>query len=199
MAAPENDPSDGGASSRSGYSFDASSRAPSTWDEDDLITEITEEVLDMCTDGKSWRVQFHRHMTFRSARFRLWTLDGLLLAPIDLSGLESLDVSNNRLKELDCIAGTSATLKKEGCVQGQLRFQSLRVLKARRNQLEAFEAAMPTLKELDLGHNRLKKLPAMAGLSNLEVLVFSHNQMSGSWDSLVRLQKLKKLDLSQLF
>ena len=62
--------------------------------------------------------------------------------------------------------------------------------------MEKFVTNLPTLRELDLGHNKLTALPPLSGMPRLEVLVLSHNHMSGHWTPLEVLSNLKRLDLS---
>ncbi|CAJ1330298.1 unnamed protein product [Effrenium voratum] len=158
------------------------------------ISDITHSVLDTYL-GATWRRRGFKHLTFRSEVFNLQSLDGLLQQPVDLTFLESLDVSENSLKELDCIAGTSARLKE--FPQGVLIFGSLQVLKVRKNLLTGFMARLPMLRELDLGHNRLEDVPQGLGLlPKLEVLLLDHNQIGGTLAAVRKAQALKKLDLS---
>ncbi|CAK0871038.1 unnamed protein product [Prorocentrum cordatum] len=101
--------------------------------------------------------------------FNLVSLDGLFEQPVDLSHLESLDVSENSLEDnLDCIAKYSASVL------------SLKVLKARKNGIRdvGILRVLPNLQDLDLGHNQLERLPAVSGLPRLEVLILSGNRIS---------------------
>lgn len=135
-------------------------------------------------------------MTFRSEVFNLKTLDGLLKQPIDLTFLESLDVSENSLRELDCIAGTSKPLKKLGMPQGVLVFGGLQVLKVKKNLLTSFSLKLPALRELDLSYNQLEALPLLECLPKLEVLLLDHNLIKGPLTEVKNSSTLKKLDLS---
>jgi len=151
-------------------------------------------VLDWCTPG--WERHCHKHLTFRADYFQLTTLDGLAGNPIDLSHLESLDLSYNQLKELHAIEGKSSQLASLRIIQGAVRFSALKTLKARRNQLDSFVAVLPSLRELDLAYNALTVIPPMAGLKKVEVLILSHNKMTGSWETLRLCEQLKRLDLA---
>eukprot|EP00439_Symbiodinium_sp_Y106_P018736 s222_g2.t1 len=54
-----------------------------------------------------YRRRAFKHLTFRSEVFDLTSIEGLLRCRVDLTFLESLDVSENSLTELACIAGES--------------------------------------------------------------------------------------------
>jgi len=167
------------------------------------IREINVEILKLIPE---WNTKPHKHISFRGKVkrtreygsddgafvFNLETLDGLVRLSrrhpsekdkINLTKLESLDVSENVLRDINGVQGT----------QG---FSSLRVLKARKNCLLKFAVNLPTLRELDLSHNRLKELPPTSGMPELEVLVIAHNLMNGLWEPLRNLKDLKKLDIS---
>lgn len=148
------------------------------------FTEIDRDLLNRYVDG--WRNKGHKHLTFRRKEFKLVNIGGLVAQPIDLTRLESLDLSDNELTTLDPIVNTH----KE-------RVPALRVLKARSNQIRIFEAVLPSLRELDLGYNQLSALPPLSGVPRLELLVLSHNKITGSWEGLKWLDStLKVLDIS---
>eukprot|EP00435_Cladocopium_sp_Y103_P040648 s1730_g11.t1 len=167
-------------------------------DANGAFQEITEDVLNEIFGGESWRRRGIQHLTFRSEVFNLKTLQGLLLQPIDLTFLESLDASKNSLTELDCVAGTSRKLKTAGVPQGILVFPSLQVLKLKKNLLTSFSLKLPALKELDLSYNRLEALPMLQIIPKLEVLLLDHNKISGPLTEVKTssIFALKKLDLS---
>eukprot|EP00435_Cladocopium_sp_Y103_P076042 s308_g74.t1 len=153
--------------------------------------EITEDVLNEIFGGESWRRRGFQHLTFRSEVFNLKTLQGLLLQPIDLTFLQSLDASENSLTELDCVAGTSRKLKTAGVPQGILVFGSLQVLKLKKNLLWHWHVWIAGIaycqgnlgtgvpRMLDLSYNRLEALPMLQILPKLEVLLLDHNKISG--------------------
>lgn len=171
------------------------------------IKEITQQVLDKYMPA--WNSKPHKHITFKHSDFYLESLEGLVRlsktnvadlraepkpeaaqkkhhhdpTKIDLTQLESFDVSDNALREMNCIRGTYG-------------FTSLRVLKARKNALVVFEVNLPSLKELDLSHNKLKDIPPTSGMPELEVFMLGHNLMNSTFAPLRSLNMLKKLDLS---
>lgn len=165
-------------------------------DANGAFQEITEDVLNEIFSGESWRRRGFQHLTFRSEAFNLKTLQGLLLQPIDLTFLQSLDASENSLTELDCVAGTSRKLKTAGVPQGILVFGSLQVLKLKKNLLTSFSLKLLALRELDLSYNRLEVLPMLQILPKLEVLLLDHNKISGPLTEVNNSLALKKLDLS---
>eukprot|EP00928_Gymnodinium_smaydae_P043057 TRINITY_DN28935_c0_g1_i1.p1 TRINITY_DN28935_c0_g1~~TRINITY_DN28935_c0_g1_i1.p1 ORF type:complete len:2043 (-),score=242.23 TRINITY_DN28935_c0_g1_i1:78-6206(-) len=156
--------------------------------------QITAEVLDIYIP--KWRTLCPKHITFRGDDFMLVSLDSFLAQPIDLSFLESLDVSCNALTDAHALEGISDKLMLSGCVQGANRFQALRILKARKNCISTFNALLPTLRELDLAHNQLTHMPSLAGLPKLEALILSHNMIHDTWELIADLLHLKCLDLS---
>jgi len=162
---------------------EVSGSASATADEDGepAVQEITEEVFDKFLPG--WRSRQHKHLTFRGKAFDLSSLDGLVRTKVNLMHLESLDVSENSLRDLNCIRGTYG-------------FTALRVLKARHNKVSLMRVTLPMLREMDLSYNRLKELPAMAGMASLQVLLLAHNSIQGTWDTLKNLRDLRKLDIS---
>lgn len=165
-------------------------------DSNGAFQDITEDVLNEIFGGEAWRRRGFQHLTFRSEEFKLKTLQGLLLQPIDLTFLHSLDASENALTELDCLAGTSRKLKSAGVPQGILVFGSLQVLKLKKNLLTSFSLKLPALKELDLSYNKLEALPMLQLLPKLEVLLLDHNDISAGLMGVKASPNLKKLDLS---
>jgi len=159
------------------------------------LSEVTDQVLETYL-GKTWRRRAFKHLTFRSEVFDLTSIEGLLRCRVDLTFLESLDVSENSLTELACIAGESLRLKKEKVPQGLMFFSNLQVLKVRKNLLSNFSARLPNLRELDLGYNKLQAVPAIYLTPKLEVLLLCHNQIKGTLLELKSCEALKRIDLS---
>merc|ERR1719409_2197040 len=102
------------------------------------ITQLTQEVFTE-NIGSRWKTIKHRHLTFSNQAFNLESLDGPSLAEsrerktkgekarggildLDVTRLETLDVCDNSLADIDCI-------------QADTGFEVIRILKARRNQI----------------------------------------------------------------
>mmetsp|Transcript_7849 Transcript_7849/g.18297 ORF Transcript_7849/g.18297 Transcript_7849/m.18297 type:complete len:1939 (+) Transcript_7849:104-5920(+) len=153
------------------------------------MTEPSEakHVIRYLRDGVLEDRKQHKHLTFHHERFRLVSIEELFQIPnLDLSHLESLDVSNNELKN-DAL---NVIVKSRDAVR------SLRTLKAQHNEIQEVILNLPSLTELDLSYNKLSDIPPMSGMPEVESLSLSHNQMKGSWKTLSNTKSLKKLDLS---
>jgi Leucine-rich repeat (LRR) protein len=148
--------------------------------------EITEKVLEKYV-GYDWKRKKHKHLVFSGSNFFLQTLEGpdrgLLNRSLDLSRLQSLDVSENNLVDINNV------MKDD-------KFRELKVLKARKNQITHPELRLPNLVELNLSYNQMTTMPVLDGLPNLEVLILSHNKINGTLDCLLRTRRLKRLDLA---
>jgi len=163
--------------------------------EAEQITEIDEYVLNTFI-GEGWRKSTHKHLTFRSQAFNLKSINGLCLQPIDVSQLETLNVSFNQLTDLAALEGSSQYLRSMRAPQGLFCFERLQVLNAKHNRLTHFNCMLPLMRELDLSHNCFKELPPILGMPKLQVIFLSHNEMDGEFYGLSKLMDLKKFDLS---
>ncbi|OAF55957.1 cysteinyl-tRNA synthetase [Pseudogymnoascus destructans] len=125
------------------------------------------------------------------------------------SRLTILDVSNNRLEqlehaELDCLGGL-ISLKLANNRLTHLPpyfaiFKQLRTLNVSSNFLESFPeflCDLPGLVDLDMSFNAVDKLPnAIGRLTNLERFVITNNRLSGSLpDTFSQLCGLKEVDV----
>eukprot|EP00746_Dinoflagellata_sp_MGD_P070651 gnl/MRDRNA2_/MRDRNA2_28897_c0_seq1.p1 gnl/MRDRNA2_/MRDRNA2_28897_c0~~gnl/MRDRNA2_/MRDRNA2_28897_c0_seq1.p1 ORF type:complete len:1753 (+),score=324.55 gnl/MRDRNA2_/MRDRNA2_28897_c0_seq1:228-5486(+) len=137
--------------------------------------------------GIDWAKRKHRHLSFANPVFNLESLEGpdggLMHPEMNVRLLESLDVSDNTLMEIDCI-------------QVERGFENLRILKARRNAITEAVLHLPTLLELNLSWNNLGQMPVLKGLKNLETLILAHNKIQGNWSIVYQCPRLKRLDLA---
>jgi hypothetical protein len=160
---------------------------PSLLSEDAKITYLSPSFSDRI--GNLWNKQKHRHLSFSSDVFCLETLEGkdkgLMHEDFNRAYVESLDVSDNALTEIDCLQGDEP-----------YSFTNLKVIKARKNKMLRVELNLPNLIELNLSYNNLVTIPALSGLKNLEVLIVGHNMIkANSFDALLKATKLHRVDL----
>eukprot|EP00930_Biecheleria_cincta_P033454 TRINITY_DN23185_c0_g1_i1.p1 TRINITY_DN23185_c0_g1~~TRINITY_DN23185_c0_g1_i1.p1 ORF type:complete len:2115 (+),score=396.23 TRINITY_DN23185_c0_g1_i1:132-6476(+) len=147
---------------------------------------------------KGWETAAHTVLDFSSEQlFDLATME-----PLDFKWVKASSEKNSSLglgkllmspkrgepKEFEVIVGKLHTLKLEknkitdsSLDPGRLNslagpaFAGLRVLKLSSNRLTVPLITMPRLKELDLSHNRLIRVPTLVGLASVEILNLSHN------------------------
>jgi adenylate cyclase len=121
--------------------------------------------------------------------------------------LQSLDVSNNRLEELDhaeldklhnllSLRLSNNKLRSVPSYFGS--FRALRSLYLSSNSLDSFPETLrdlPTLKDLDISFNQISNLGNLGTLVNLERLLATNNKLSGPLDeSLANLKSLREID-----
>jgi hypothetical protein len=161
---------------------------PSLSTDDAKITYLSPSLSDRI--GNLWQKQKHRHLSFSSEAFCLETLEGkdkgLMHEDFNRSYIESLDVSDNALTDIDCL-------------QGENDFTNLKVIKARKNKILRVELNLPNLIELNLSYNNLVTIPALTALKNLEVLILGHNQIAAGKGSpfapLLKAPLLHRIDI----
>lgn len=160
---------------------------PSLSADDAKITYLSPAFSDRI--GNLWNKQKHRHLSFSSDVFCLETLEGkdkgIMHEDFNRAYIESLDVSDNALTDLDCLQGDEP-----------YNFTNLKVLKARKNKILRVELILPNLIELNLSYNSLVTIPALSGLKNLEVLICGHNMIkASSFAALTKAPMLHRVDL----
>ncbi|CAE7240182.1 inlI [Symbiodinium sp. CCMP2456] len=137
--------------------------------------------------GPGWKQQHPTKIDFSSDRYQLDTLEGpsggLLHPQLRKHRVQLVDVSNNHLMDI------SVLNKANG-------FDSLHTIMARKNLLSRISLNLPNLIELNLAYNLLKNMPSLGLLPSLEVLILSHNQLSGSLENLKSSMRIKRLDLA---
>ncbi|OII71296.1 leucine-rich repeat-containing protein [Cryptosporidium ubiquitum] len=148
--------------------------------------------------GKGWKYKSHKVLDFSGQRFKLTTLrgtsNGLLNKYLNLSEIETIDLSNNDLVSLEDIFS----------LDDSLRFYSLINLNLMGNKISKFEnpISLPYLIKLNISSNNLSELPDLTCLENLMYLNLSNNniQINGSrkeaWKNISKCTKLRRLDLS---
>eukprot|EP00916_Digyalum_oweni_P012096 GHVL01019987.1.p1 GENE.GHVL01019987.1~~GHVL01019987.1.p1 ORF type:complete len:1734 (-),score=284.62 GHVL01019987.1:446-5647(-) len=105
-----------------------------------------------------------KSLDFSAPSFYLESIAGLL--SIDLSRLQTLDISNNNIVE---ILPTITDGMKE-----------LRILRARHNRMTKITLNCPLLIELTISNNILTNIPYTKGIPQLKILNLSYNDISGS-------------------
>ena len=117
-------------------------------------------------------LRFPANLDFKSANFKLRTLDGPL-SRVRESAPREIDLTCNELQSLTALN----------------RFQQLRVLNAMGNALViggGVVLRLPRLQELDLSGNRLVSVPPLNELPQLQVLRLQRNQITSNWEELQR-------------
>lgn len=137
--------------------------------------------------GSEWRARPPTKLDFSDERFKLETLTGpgggLLRSTLKKRRLTWINVSDNRLHDLNCLTQSNG-------------FEGISCLLAKRNLISSCSLDLPKLIELNLSHNQLQTLPPLDRLPGLEVLMISHNQISGPVEGLMDCPRLKRLDLA---
>eukprot|EP00439_Symbiodinium_sp_Y106_P016938 s5803_g2.t1 len=137
--------------------------------------------------GPGWKQQHPTKIDFSSDRYQLDTLEGpsggLLHPQLRKHRVQLVDVSNNHLMDISVLNKTNG-------------FDSLHTIMARKNLLSRISLNLPNLIELNLAYNLLKLMPSLGLLPSLEVLILSHNQLSGSLENLKSSMRIKHLDLA---
>lgn len=162
-----------------------SSRRPRAAGE--AITTVDEPVFELLF-GMDWRTGRVKHMDFSSREYNLESItagpaNGLLHKELKRHAFTFIDLSNNNLSDIDCVD------EREG-------FTSVVILKAKHNSIIELAPNLHNLKELNLAYNELTALPKLAGAPHLEILVLSHNRISGNFDQCFKCRQMKRLDLS---
>ncbi|EAK88151.1 hypothetical protein [Cryptosporidium parvum Iowa II] len=148
--------------------------------------------------GEGWKYKSHKVLDFSGQNFKLTTLrgtsDGLMNKYLNLSEIETIDLSNNDLVSLEGMFS----------MDDSLRFYSLINLNLMGNKISEFESpiSLPYLINLNLSSNNLSELPDLTFLENLMYLNLSNNNIqincSGkeAWKNISKCNKLRRLDLS---
>ncbi|KAH8584079.1 leucine-rich repeat [Cryptosporidium sp. chipmunk genotype I] len=148
--------------------------------------------------GEGWKDKSHKVLDFSGQNFKLTTLrgksDGLMNKYLNLSEIETIDLSNNDLVSLENIFS----------LDDSLRFYSLINLNLMGNKISKFEnpISLPYLIKLNISSNNLSELPDLTCLENLMYLNLSNNNIqinnSGkdAWKNISKCSKLRRLDLS---
>ncbi|CAE7250110.1 inlI [Symbiodinium pilosum] len=120
-------------------------------------------------------------------RYQLDTLEGpsggLLHPKLNKHRVNLVDVSNNHLMDISVLSKANG-------------YDALHTIMARKNLLSRISLNLPKLVELNLAYNLLKTMPSLGLLPSLEVLILSHNQLSGSLENLKSAMRIKRLDLA---
>lgn len=148
---------------------------------------------------KGWETAAHTVLDFSNEElFDLATMEPLDFKWVKASSEKNFSLNPSKLlgsspkigkpKEAEVVVGKLHTLKleKNKITDSSLdparsnglagpAFVALRVLKLQSNNLVVPLITMPRLKELDLSHNKLIKVPTLVGLASIEVLNLSHN------------------------
>eukprot|EP00929_Paragymnodinium_shiwhaense_P058630 TRINITY_DN29370_c1_g1_i2.p1 TRINITY_DN29370_c1_g1~~TRINITY_DN29370_c1_g1_i2.p1 ORF type:complete len:2068 (+),score=611.52 TRINITY_DN29370_c1_g1_i2:450-6206(+) len=155
------------------------------------ITTLTDKDF-QDTLGFDWKALRPKMLDFSQPKYRLESLGtmtgpesqrGILNYYLNRSQIQHIDVSDNRLHDIDVISEPHG-------------FGSLSVLMARRNLIHMVDLALSRLLELNLAHNHLSLMPNLSACPVLEVLILSHNHIKGPIDKIVSLKMLKRLDLA---
>ena len=130
-------------------------------------------------------LRFPANLDFKSANFKLRTLESSALSQVRESAPREIDLTCNELTALTALN----------------RFQQLRVVNAMGNSLSiggGLILRLPRLQELDLSGNRLVSVPPLTELPQLQVLRLQRNQIASNWQELQRrATSLRELDVSR--
>ena len=130
-------------------------------------------------------LRFPANLDFKSANFKLRTLESSALSQVRESAPREIDLTCNELTSLTVLN----------------RFQQLRVLNAMGNSLSiggGLILRLPRLQELDLSGNRLVSVPPLNELPQLQVLRLQRNQITSNFQELQRrAASLRELDISR--
>ena len=130
-------------------------------------------------------LRFPANLDFKSANFKLRTLESSALSQVRESAPREIDLTCNELTALTALN----------------RFQQLRVVNAMGNSLSiggGLILRLPRLQELDLSGNRLVSVPPLNELPQLQVLRLQRNQITSNWQELQRrAASLRELDISR--
>lgn len=139
--------------------------------------------------GLEWKSARPLKVDLSSAKYCLDSLiapgpfEGLLDKHLSRMKISFVDVSNNRITDLNLLSTSNG-------------FHSLSTVIARHNLIAQTQMKLSSLTELNLSHNQIKLLPSFAGTPNIQVLLISHNQLSGTIEMLKATPRLKRLDVS---
>ncbi|CBZ50107.1 hypothetical protein NCLIV_005830 [Neospora caninum Liverpool] len=163
-----------------------------------VYTSLSEEVFQKFI-GPGWPRERLQVLDFSSAAFCLETVtgpDGGLLNPrLRVQNLAELNLSNNALT-----GGSEGAEGETGGVNDVVSaangFRRLTKLILTRNLIERLDLWLPSLQVLVVDSNRLKAMPPLAGLRNLQILNLAHNKIADWWMGIDLCPKLQVLNMS---
>lgn len=143
--------------------------------------------------GTDWRARNPKKIDLSDERFKLESLGssdgpaskrGLLNRSLHKGTLSELDVSDNRLHDLDALTVANG-------------FQSLVIVMAKRNNIwQVDHLDLPNLVELNIAHNGLKAIPNFSRCPMLDTIILSHNRLSCTFENLRGCRRLKRIDVA---
>lgn len=120
---------------------------------------LNSEVLDKVIGPEVWRASNLDFLDLSAPQLMLDSLDGILDLGIATKSILYLNLSKNRLSEVDSYF---TGVRKQ-------HFSSTQTLLIDDNRLQSFAADLPQLRTLSLNNNYLTSIPTLKGIPNLKV------------------------------